>query len=161
MTRPPRFMARGIGRKSIYAAQVACQNVAGLLIPWNWKRNARMNPKYLLAATALTFSGALLADAPAAIKDGMLVDDSGMTLYTYDKDSLGKSACVDKCAENWPPLQADMEAEAGGDWTAIERSDGTMQWAYKGRPLYTFMQDNAPGDMNGEGKGGVWHMAKP
>ncbi len=120
-----------------------------------------MNLKYLLAATALTFSGALLADAPAAIKDGMLVDDSGMTLYTYDKDSHGKSVCVDKCAKNWPPLQADMEAEAGGDWTAIERSDGTMQWAYKGRPLYTFMQDNAPGDMNGEGKGGVWHMAKP
>jgi len=119
-----------------------------------------MNLKYLIAATALTFSGALLADAPAAIKDGMLVDDSGMTLYTYDKDSPGKSVCVDKCAENWP-LQADMEAEAGGDWTAIERSDGTMQWAYKGRPLYTFMQDNAPGDMNGEGKGGVWHMAKP
>ena len=33
-------------------------------------------------------------------------------------------------------------------------------WAYDGHPLYTFVEDKAPGDVKGEGKGGVWHVAK-
>ena len=40
------------------------------------------------------------------VKDGMLVDHKGMTLYTFDKDTGGKSVCTGKCAENWPPLMA-------------------------------------------------------
>ncbi|MEU8951790.1 hypothetical protein [Streptomyces sp. NPDC048489] len=26
-------------------------------------------------------------------------------------------------------------------WTRITRADGTMQWAYDGKPLYTFVKD--------------------
>ena len=48
-----------------------------------------------------------------------------------------------------------------GDWTVVTRDEGAKQWAYKGKPLYTFVQDKKAGDMAGEGKGGVWHMAKP
>ena len=77
------------------------------------------------------------ADDPAAVKDGMLVDAKGMTLYTFDKDSGGKSVCNDKCAQNWPPLAAETGAMASGDWSVITRDDGTQQWAYKGKPLYT------------------------
>ena len=32
--------------------------------------------------------------------------------------------------------------------------------AYDGHPLYTFVEDKAPGDIKGDGKGGVWHVAK-
>ncbi len=50
---------------------------------------------------------------------------------------------------------------AEGDWTIIDRTDGTKQWAYKGKPLYTFVQDKKPGDMTGDGKAnGAWHVAK-
>jgi predicted lipoprotein with Yx(FWY)xxD motif len=42
-------------------------------------------------------------------------------------------------------------------WTTIKRDDGKMQWAYDGKPLYTFKNDK-PGEMTGDGKGGVWHM---
>ncbi|MBB4867224.1 putative lipoprotein with Yx(FWY)xxD motif [Pseudomonas nitritireducens] len=102
-----------------------------------------------------------LAAEPATVKNGMMVDAKGMTLYTYDKDSGGKSACAGQCAENWPPLSAGADAKAMGDWTVIKRDDGTHQWAYKGKPLYTFVKDMAAGDMSGEGKMGAWHMAKP
>ncbi|MFL3895859.1 hypothetical protein, partial [Pseudomonas aeruginosa] len=75
--------------------------------------------------------------APATEKDGVLVDGKGMTLYTYDKDSEGQSACSGQCAKNWPPLAAAQGAQASGDWSLVAREDGTQQWAYYGKPLYT------------------------
>jgi predicted lipoprotein with Yx(FWY)xxD motif len=42
------------------------------------------------------------------------------------------------------------------------RDDGKKMWAYKGKPLYTFKKDAAPGDINGDGfLNGAWHIAKP
>jgi predicted lipoprotein with Yx(FWY)xxD motif len=87
-------------------------------------------------------------------------DHGGMTLYTFDKDEAGKSNCNDQCAVNWPPLLAEEGAMAEGEWTIIDRADGKKQWAYEGKPLYTFVQDKKAGDMTGEGKGdGTWHVA--
>ena len=37
--------------------------------------------------------------------------------------------------------------------TIISRTDGTLQWAYDGHPLYTFVQDKAAGEINGNGFG--------
>ena len=54
-------------------------------------------------------------------KGPALANSRGMTLYTFDKDSDGKSACTGKCAENWPPLMADPTASppAGyAEWRA-------------------------------------------
>jgi predicted lipoprotein with Yx(FWY)xxD motif len=66
------------------------------------------------------------------------------------------------CAENWPPLMAGADAKPTGDWTVVKRDDGKMMWAYKGKPLYTFKRDTAPGETNGDGfLNGAWHMAKP
>jgi predicted lipoprotein with Yx(FWY)xxD motif len=87
-------------------------------------------------------------------------DANGMTLYTFDKDEAGKSNCYDKCATNWPPLKAEADAKAEGDWTVVDRTDGTRMWAYEGHPLYTFIKDTKAGDTTGEGVGGVWHIAK-
>lgn len=122
-----------------------------------------MNCKHLALALCLALP-ALAAHAadPATAKDGMLVDGKGMTLYTFDKDGGGKSMCNDQCEKYWPPLAAAAGAKAGDDWSLVSRSDGSQQWAYYGKPLYTFVQDKKPGDMNGEGKmNGAWHVAKP
>ncbi|AMO79446.1 MULTISPECIES: COG4315 family predicted lipoprotein [Pseudomonas] len=121
-----------------------------------------MNCKHLALALGLALP-ALAAQAaePAMTKNGMLVDAKGMTLYTFDKDSGGKSVCNDKCAQNWPPLAAETGAMASGDWSVITRDDGTQQWAYKGKPLYTFVQDKAAGEVKGDGKMNAWHIAKP
>ncbi len=117
--------------------------------------------KALLMAAALTLPGLAMAADPAMEKDGMFTDSKGMTLYTFAKDSAGKSMCNDKCAANWPPLMAEAGDKSMGDWTVIKRDDGSMQWAYQGMPLYTFVMDKKAGDMTGDGKmDGAWKVAK-
>ena len=114
--------------------------------------------KVLLASAALALPGLAFAAEPAMTKDGMFVDHKGMTLYTFAKDAGGKSMCNDKCAANWPPLMAASGDKAMGEWTVIKRDDGSMQWAYDGKPLYTFVKDAKPGDMTGDKMKDVWHV---
>ena len=93
--------------------------------------------------------------------DGTLTNAAGMTLYTFDKDAAGKSACNGGCAKNWPPLMAAADAKSAGEWSIITRDDGSKQWAYEGKPLYTWTGDNKPGDKNGNGfANNAWHTAK-
>lgn len=122
----------------------------------------------LAAAAALTlFSSAALADsyvggAVMTMEIGgkeVLTGASGMTLYTFDKDAPGVSNCYDKCAENWPPAFVDEGAVAEGEFTIVERTDGTKMWAYKGWPLYYWVKDEKPGDTTGDMVGEVWHTA--
>jgi len=121
----------------------------------------RIGNEIALLFVGLAIAGAALAQAPAQKMGGMLTNPAGMTLYTFDKDAGGKSACNGPCAGNWPPLMAMADAKASGDWTIITRYDGSKQWAYKGKPLYYFVMDKAAGDKLGDGRGMVWHLAKP
>ena len=86
----------------------------------------------------------------------VLVDSEGMTLYYFQKDQKGsgKSKCEGACAEAWPPLTTEGEPEAMKGVKAsmlgtIEREDGTTQVTYAGWPLYTFVEDQKPGEDNG------------
>lgn len=118
----------------------------------------------------LTF-GLLLVLAPLALAapagvgntslGKVLVNAHGMTLYTYSKDTNGKSDCNGGCAKAWPPLQA-TSGSPSGNWSIITRSDGEKQWAYKGKPLYNWIKDAKPGDTMGDGLlNGAWHVAQP
>lgn len=97
----------------------------------------------------------------------ILVDGDGRTLYVFDRDEQGQSACYDDCAANWPPLTVDGDdPEVGGDADSTlvgttERDDGSTQVTYDGQPLYHFSGDQAPGDVNGQGVGGVWWVVGP
>lgn len=106
---------------------------------------------------------AAMGGAPARMSDGVLTNNAGMTLYTFDRDpgGGGKSVCNGPCATNWPPLLADAGAAASGDYTIIRRDDGRMQWAHKGKPLYLWIKDKKPGERTGDGFNNVWHVAKP
>jgi len=104
--------------------------------------------------------------APAKVvltKQGpKLVDLKGMTLYTYERDTTGKtSSCNGKCAQSWVPLPATTDAKAIGDFTVINRDDGSKMWAYRYRPLYTSPADKAPGDANGNATTLQWRIARP
>lgn len=101
--------------------------------------------------------------APAKTADGVLVGLSGMTLYTFDKDTAGsgKSVCNGPCATNWPPFKAEAGSTPSGDYTIVARDDGSAQWAYKGKPLYFWVKDQKPGDKTGDGVNKVWQAAKP
>lgn len=91
----------------------------------------------------------------------LLTAENGMTLYTSDKDTTGVSNCGDSCTVNWPPylVAADVIAPANS-FSVVQRRDGSLQWAKDGAPLYFWVGDAAPGDTNGNGIGGVWHIAQ-
>ncbi|GAB3625325.1 lipoprotein [Pandoraea terrae] len=115
----------------------------------------------IAAACAALATSLAHAEAPVKMSGGMLVDSKGMTLYTFDKDTAGKSACTGGCTDLWPPVMAGADAKPEGDMTLIKRDDGNMQWAYKGKPVYLFKQDAKPGDMKGNNFKDIWHVVKP
>ncbi len=112
-----------------------------------------------LAGTALHAQSAFSTVKTGAVE--VLADASGMTLYVFDKDTDGVSACYDKCAANWPPMIAAAGATTDDDFGLTERKDGTMQWTYYGKPLYLWVKDTKPGEMTGDGVNDVWHVARP
>jgi predicted lipoprotein with Yx(FWY)xxD motif len=118
-----------------------------------------------IAALCLAFTGTAVAQPamPAGVKISTtgLTGSNGMTLYFEDTDTNGKSVCNGACAQNWPPLTATADAKPIGDYTVITRDDGSLQWAYKGKPLYFWKNDKQPGDTTGDGVAGRWHVAKP
>ncbi|MGI8896741.1 MAG: COG4315 family predicted lipoprotein [Casimicrobiaceae bacterium] len=115
----------------------------------------------LLAATfAVSFAAGAQQALAKTAADGTLSNSAGMTLYTFDRGTGDKSTCNGPCATNWPPLMATGDAKATGDWTVVMRDDGAKQWAYKGKPLYTWNKDTKPGDKTGDGVNNVWHTAK-
>ena len=110
------------------------------------------------AALAAEFVGGAVKTMTIEGKE-VITDANDMTLYVWDKDAVGVSNCYDQCAANWPPLIASADAQAEGDFTLVDRTDGTKIWAYKGRPLYLWVKDGKPGDTTGDGVGGSWHTA--
>ena len=97
------------------------------------------------------------------------VSGENLTLYVFendrndaDDDGAGDSDCNGTCAEIWPPLLAADSSQASGQFTIITRDDdATLQWAYKGLPLYKFNTDEELGDIDGEGVNDIWFVARP
>ncbi len=94
----------------------------------------------------------------------VLANSKGFTLYWYAKDTSMTSACTGGCATAWPPLIGTPKAAMGvrltGKLAAITRAGGLTQATYKGHPLYTYAGDTAPGQVKGNGLGGVWHALR-
>jgi predicted lipoprotein with Yx(FWY)xxD motif len=95
-----------------------------------------------------------------------LVDDKGMTLYLFTKDTANVSNCYDKCATSWPPLltTGNPVADNGVDASKLgttTRKDGSIQLTYNGWPLYYYQKDKAPGDVIGQDVGDVWFVISP
>ena len=121
-----------------------------------------------LLAVAISLAAISAASAAPPTKTGTttkgpaLTDAKGMSLYTFDKDADGESACNGPCVANWPVLKAEASDAAGDGYTVIARDDGSKQWAYKGKPLYTFAKDQKAGDITGDGfLNGAWRLAQP
>lgn len=107
------------------------------------------------SALALTFALSLAGAAQAA---GMLTDKNGMTLYVFDKDVGGTPTCYDACAVKWPPYIGKADDKLTEGWTLVKRTDGVMQWAYDGKPVYLFEGDKNKGEKVGDNMGNVWHV---
>lgn len=98
-----------------------------------------------------------------AVKGQYITDFAGMALYIFDKDKPGVSNCYNTCATNWPPYTSGATAQKQfpANITTVKRTDGSMQFAWKGMPLYYFAADKKAGDLLGDGVGGIWHLVKP
>ena len=112
-----------------------------------------------LTRTAFALA-AFMTSAIGAQAAGMVTAKNGMTLYVFDKDTGGVSACYDDCAKKWPPYVGTTADAMTEGWTLVKRTDDTMQWAYDGKPVYFFAKDAKAGDATGDGLGGVWHVIK-
>src|SRR5262249_2436995 len=115
-------------------------------------------------AAMLLSASSVLATGPINTPVGTVwADSKGMTLYTLDQDQPNSSTCYGKCTRVWPPMWAPADAMNTGAWTVIEREDGSTMWAYRGHPLYRYMEDAEPGSVAGEGvmdRWGAWHAAR-
>jgi len=118
------------------------------------------------AAGASAASSASASSSGTALKTAkiggvtVLTSAKGFTLYWFVPDTATKSNCNGACATYWPPVKGPATAGPGvtGTLTTITRSDGSMQAAYDGHPLYTYVGDTAPGQAKGNGlnlSGGV------
>jgi predicted lipoprotein with Yx(FWY)xxD motif len=84
----------------------------------------------------------------------VLVDSQGMTLYHLSAEQQGKFICTSSaCLQVWHPLTVTAASTPTGSvaLATVKRPDGSVQVTYKGEPLYTFAQDTAPGQTNGQG----------
>ena len=90
----------------------------------------------------------------AKVGGTILVTPQGMTLYSLSGEGGGKFICSSSaCTQIWHPLTAQVTTVSGpvGSLSTVKRPDGTTQVTYRGMPLYTFAQDSAPGEANGNG----------
>ncbi|NQW19711.1 MAG: hypothetical protein HQ477_03145 [Chloroflexi bacterium] len=90
----------------------------------------------------------------------ILVDGAGLSLYLFDKDTVGVSNCSGGCLVNWPPLLTKNGTAAltgvTGTVGTITRDDETVQVTVNGMPVYYWKGDAAAGDANGQAVGGIW-----
>lgn len=100
----------------------------------------------------------------------VLSTGTGYTLYAFSLDTTTKSNCpTGGCTALWPPLIATGRPQLGPGIhssliTTVRRSNGAMQLAYAGHPLYTFTADTHPGQTTGEDLlqfGGRWYAVAP
>jgi len=97
----------------------------------------------------------------------VVVDGKGMTAYYFLKDTKGSgtSACSGECAAAWPAITTENATPTvsgvTGEVGTITGTDGKLQITIDGRPIYTFAQDTAPGDVNGQGLNSVWYVIAP
>lgn len=126
-------------------------------------------PTTAAATTTTTAANAIVKTSTTGQYDTILTDSAGKALYTFDRDTTEVSACTGNCAVTWPPLVLEagaptsIPAPAGvtGAFTTSARPDGTgTQVVWKGKPLYRYVADASPGEVKGDGVGGVWHVAK-
>jgi predicted lipoprotein with Yx(FWY)xxD motif len=126
------------------------------------------SPAGAAATTTKPAAGTTVAKAVsnATIGKTILVNTSGMTLYTLSADTAATSSCSAACASIWPPLtvgsgMTPAGTGTGGTLATITRSDGSLQVTFNGRPLYTFVGDKSAGSTSGNGIksfGGTWSV---
>jgi predicted lipoprotein with Yx(FWY)xxD motif len=120
-------------------------------------------------ASAPTATGAVVSVATVPKLGKIIVDSRGFTLYDFHKDKGTTSSCYGGCPQVWPPLLTKGAPQPGNGAPAAklgttERKDGTTQVTFAGHPLYTYVEDTKPGEVNGNdfsSFGAQWYALEP
>ena len=100
----------------------------------------------------------------------VLVDHSGRTVYLLTADTPGHSSCPAQCLQDWPLVPAPEGTSVpsvrgiSAVLSTAKASSGAPMLTAGGWPLYTFVKDEAPGDVTGQGVksfGGTWYAVSP
>ena len=119
---------------------------------------------YAVRASGATHVRVVMTATNNTLGKKILVTRKGMSLYSLSVERNGRFICTDKtCLSLWKPLTIAKGAVATGvaHLSVVKRPDGRRQVAYRGGPLYIFVEDKAPGDVKGNGfkDVGVWRVA--
>lgn len=90
----------------------------------------------------------------------VVVDSNGMTVYMLTADTPDHSTCSTTCLQHWPPVASSSGSGLHAAVGSTATMDGRTTATVGGSPVYTFTQDQKPGDVTGEGEqifGGTWY----
>lgn len=166
---------RGDGTKQLVAGKWPLYYYSGDAAPGDTNGQASGRVWFAVGADAV-----LVRDTPEAAGQGdpaaaasvqlgetsfgeVLVDADGQSLYAFTKDVDGTPTCADACADAWPPATTDADLAVGegldsAAFSLVPALEGGQQLKAGVWPLYRFAGDEAPGDTNGQGSGGVWFL---
>lgn len=156
-------------------------------ITGNYWRGCLATAFFLAAACGATGGAASASPSPSAGSDAsmhhaaldvqtsrfgqILVDGQGRALYLFAADKTKDSTCYDACATAWPPMLMDkgttIDAMHGATSSlagTTTRKDGTVQVTYNGHPLYYFVGDKKPGEIECQAVvnfGAAWYVVDP
>jgi len=97
----------------------------------------------------------------------IVVAEQGLSVYFFTKNTKdsGNSVCTGACLTSWPPVTSTTATPTVNGVTGkvgtIPTADGKMQVTINGMPIYYYSKDQAAGDINGQGVGGVWFLVSP
>jgi predicted lipoprotein with Yx(FWY)xxD motif len=96
----------------------------------------------------------------------ILTDQNGRTLYAFTHDKDGTSSCTGQCVATWPALAGRQTATAGAGidsslLSQTTQAEGTVQATYNNWPLYYYVGDSGPGDVDGQKVDGEWFVLRP
>jgi predicted lipoprotein with Yx(FWY)xxD motif len=111
----------------------------------------------------------------AKLKQTILVDARGHTLYMWTPDTGGNPSCINDptyhCDKHWIPLYGTTATARGAAKQSligtVVRPDGRSQITYHAWPLYTWaggygtQGDRKPGDVFGQGFVSLWYVLSP
>jgi predicted lipoprotein with Yx(FWY)xxD motif len=138
-----------------HPASILAPTVAASLLLAACGGSSTNSPTAPAASAPAASSSALVKTGPdPALGGTVLVDSQGMTLYHLTGETGGKFICTGGCLKVWHPLVAPASGSPSGtvgSLGTVTRSDGTVQVTFKGKPLYTFVNDTTPGQATGQG----------
>jgi predicted lipoprotein with Yx(FWY)xxD motif len=155
-----------VGAAAIGGAAAACSTSSSSTATSSAPTSSATAPATHASTSQASGTASVSLHAISGIPDRALAGSGGRTLYLFEADRNGTSACTAACAAAWPPDTVTGTPQAGSGVNqallgTVRRPDGTTQVTYNGHPLYYFTGDTGAGTAHGQGSkafGAGWYV---